>query len=440
MGGDMIVALGRATIDGHTLFGHNCRLPANTALVLERSQGRSHAPDERLPLVRLTLPQARATLATLGLRIAGQWGYLHGVNVCGVAIGYSALRTRLASSEGGLLGTELVRLALERASSARQAVDLIGDLVSRHGQGSGDDQPADSAFLIVDGREAFTLETAGRYWAQQEVRQVRAMSEFCTIRQDWDKVAPGLAACAMEQGWRQDDGSKLDFAGAVAPELAQTGSPLRRWGRATLMLEEQNGHLDLPFFRRPLGDHYEGSDDEVDPILPGRGVPPLCLHARSPEALMTGGSVVARVGSAMEKAMVAWCCPGPPCIGVYLPVLLQGELPEAMASGNAHTRMRQLINHVGVNRSLWDLTRDSLGRLQARLDQEADEFIVEARNAGQRETEKELGRRASLFMQHIVEQFEETLAGLMRQRPMRMPAAAGSVREMASSGSVKVSR
>jgi secernin len=440
MGGDIIVALGQATVDGHTLFGHNCRLPARTALVLERIQGRAHAADERLTLHHITLPQARETLTTLGLQATGQWGYLHGLNACGVAVGCAALRTRLPCPRAGLLGSELVRLALERARTARQAADLIADLVGRHGQGWAEEQPADSAFLIADSREGFTLETAGRYWAQQEVRQVRAMSDFCTIRQDWDKVAHGLSTFAMEQGWRQDDGRKLDFAGVVAPELVQTGSPLRRWGRATLLLEEQNAHLDLAFFRRMLGDHYEGCDDEADPILPGRGVPPLCLHPRSPDSPMTGSSLVLRLGGAMEHGRVAWCCPGPPCIGVYLPVLLDGELPQAFTSGAAHGKMRQLMNNLGVSRSLWDLARDSLGRLQARIDQEADEFILEARNVGQHEAEKEQGRRATLFMQHILERFEETLAGVMRQRLTRNFAMPGWQQEAESSASVKVGR
>jgi secernin len=389
---------------------------------------------------RAVLTQARETLTTLGLQGLGQWGYLHGVNSCGVAIGCTALRTRLACNAPGLLGIELVRLALERARTARQAVDLIADLVSRHGQAYADDTMVDGAFLIADGREAFALETAGSFWAQQEVRQVRAMSDFCAIRQDWDRVAHGLAARAMEQGWRQDDGSKLDFAGVVAPEMVQTGSPLRRWGRATLLLEELNGHLDLPFFRRLLGDHYEGCDDEADPILPGRGIPPLCLHPRSPDALMTGSSLVVRVGSVTTHGQVAWCCPGPPCIGVYLPVLLDGELPEAFASGNAHLRMRQLMNHIGVNRGLWDLARDSLGRLQARIDQEADEFILDRSTAGQRETDKESARRSTLFMQHVLERFEETFAGLMRQRTMRTVTVASPLREAPASGSVKVGR
>jgi secernin len=440
MGGDMIVALGRATVDGHTLFGHNCRQPGRVALCLHRSPGKAHAPDERVSLHRAVLPQARETLTTVGLQALGQWGYLHGFNVCGVAIGCTALRTRLACDAPGLLGIELVRLALERAHTARQAVDLIGDLVSRHGQGSTDENPIDSAFLIADGREAFTLETAGRFWAQQEVRQARAMSDFCTIRQDWDRVAHGLAACAMEHGWRPDDGSKLDFAGIAAPELVQTGSPLRRWGRATLLLEEQNGHLDLAFFRRLLGDHYEGCDDEADPVHPGRGLPPLCQHPRTPDAPMTGSSLTARINESAGTCHVAWCCPGPPCIGVYLPILLDGELPEAFASGSAHLRIRQLMNHVGVNRGLWDLARDSLGRLQARIDQETDEFILEASAAGQRETGKERNRQAVFFMQHILERFEETVAGLMRQRPLRTGGIAGPLQEIPERTAVQSGR
>src|SRR5271166_2901644 len=190
MASDMVVALARATADGRTLFGHNSNGLAREGHALVRVEGRAFAAGETLSTGRLTLPQARHTCTVVAGHRAGQWGYCHGVNEHGVAVGVTAVRTRLSAAGAGLAGTDLVRLALERAASARQAVDLITDLVIRHGQYAEDEgQAADSSFLVADGREAFAVETCGRFWAEQVVGSVRAATNLCHLRQDWDRIA-----------------------------------------------------------------------------------------------------------------------------------------------------------------------------------------------------------------------------------------------------------
>jgi secernin len=431
MGGDAIAALERATLNGHTLFGHNCRRPAVELLELCHITGRSHAPEERIETGRVALPQARETYALLGVQTRGHWGLHHGVNLWGVAAGWTRLRTRLKREAPGLGGSDLVRLALERGRTARQANDLVGDLVSRHGT------DGDCALLIADGREAFVLETAGRHWVYQEVREARAITDLCTVGQDWDGIAPGLSTVSIDNGWWPADGSKLDFAGVVALPAASSRAELRRWGRATLLLEEQNGQIDLGFIRRLLGDHYEGCADECDPLLPGEGLPPLCQHAETPDAPLTASSLVVSLDPKVTSARLAWCCAGPPCTGVYLPLLLNGDAVEAYgtAATGPHARVRELLRHIGRQRGLWELTRDSLGRLQARLDQETEDYVIEAAAAGERETPAELGRRATLFMRHARERFEETVEGLRRQRPRR-----STTTEIVASGQWLVAR
>ena len=76
----------------------------------------------------------------------------------------------------GLLGMDLVRLALERSRSAAQAIDVLGSLVERYGQfGSGvptKDHAAggyDNAFLVADPSEAWVLEAFGQQWAARRL-------------------------------------------------------------------------------------------------------------------------------------------------------------------------------------------------------------------------------------------------------------------------------
>ena len=64
---------------------------------------------------------------------------------------------------------------------------------------------------IADGSEAYVLETCGRYWALLECGHTRAVTDAALIRQDWHRLAPGLADFVIEKGWWQDDGSKIDF-------------------------------------------------------------------------------------------------------------------------------------------------------------------------------------------------------------------------------------
>ena len=297
MGGDMVVALGRATVAGCTLFGHNSNRPARERPTLHRVPGRSYASGEKVRVQYLELPQARQTYTVLGSQPHGFWGYDQGLNEHGVTLGHAATHTRMRCTALGLCGTDLVRLTLERTRSARQAVDVLTDLVRRHGQGmraGGEpDSAADHVYLIADSSEAFAVETAGDRWVYQQVHEVRAMGDLCTIRQDWDGIADGLSSHAIARGWWPGDGSKLDFAGAVAEPSEPRA--LRRWGRATLLLEQQNGHIDSTFIRRVLTDHYEGCPDEVDPLAPGDGPPSLCRHGLTAEAEATAVSFIARV-------------------------------------------------------------------------------------------------------------------------------------------------
>src|SRR5207248_4013069 len=214
--------------------------------------------------------------------------------------------------------------------SARQAVDVLAELLERHGQGvpgSAAEDDGDHAFLFADAAEAFVVETAASHWVCQDVLQVRAVSNVCTVRQDWDRISKGLGGYAIARGWWPADGSKLDFADALSDNPVGEESALRRWGRATLLLEQQNGHIDVGFLRRLLCDHYEGTHCEVDPLAPRPTPVPICHHAAERG---TAASTVAHLARDAQRLPRLECAYGPPCSGVYFAVLLDGELPPVM--------------------------------------------------------------------------------------------------------------
>jgi secernin len=405
MGSDVVVALGPAT-QGGTFLGFNGHRPPGERQRLRKTPGRSFSLGERVNLPSLDVPQVRQTATVLGWQPAGCWGYYFGVNEHQVALGCAHWESTLSSPQPALAGTDLVRLALERGRSARQAVDVLTGLVERHGQGlAQDDVSKDHLFLVADPHEALAVETAGSHWVYQQIREVRAVSDAGVIRQDWDRIAPGLADLAIRRGAWPADGSKLDFVGALCDWPTGERSGLRRWGRATLLLEQQNGVIDLHCLRRLLADHYEGTRFEVNPLDPEPGPSPLCQHG--PLGEITAASLVARLAADEEGLPVLWYAAGPPCLAVALPVFLDGDLPETLADSEAAdsvwARSREVVRRLRICPERWMLLRELNAPLQARLDHEAEEFAHEAARWKKQGKQDQLRRFAGLFLEHALE-------------------------------------
>jgi secernin len=425
---DAVVALARATVDGQTLFGRKSRSPSGHFAPLCRVPGRACAPDEKLRTEYLELPQARQTYSVLGCQPEESWGYEHGFNEHQVAVGCMSLMPKLRCDGPGLSGTDIARLALERSRTARQAVDLLTSLVERYGQGAFPGCPADAehdnAFLIVDPTEAYAVETSGHHWVYQEVQEVRAVSNVRVIRQDWDRISQGLASYAIGQGWWADDGSKLDFAGALGQSLGAHGSAMRRWGRNTLRLMEQNGQIDTALIRHLLSEELEEAPRRSDSRAQGDGEVHWRQSRRDDAIQANAAGFVVSLTSAPERLAVAWYAFGLPRTSLYFPVFLDGELPETFTPGqpassdNFWRRMSRLSDQLERNPERRELVRDSFARLQARFDQEAEEFNAEGAALKQRGAHSDLHRLATLFMQYNLERFETVLADALRTRPM----------------------
>src|ERR1700694_2415609 len=120
--------------DKATLFAKNSDRPVTEAQLVE-----AHARREgggRLRTQYLELPDGGAA-ATLLSRPDWLWGAEHGVNEHGVAIGNELVNTvdDPRAAPPALLGMDLVRLGLERGATAEEALDIMTDLLERHGQG-----------------------------------------------------------------------------------------------------------------------------------------------------------------------------------------------------------------------------------------------------------------------------------------------------------------
>ncbi|MCZ2095404.1 MAG: C69 family dipeptidase [Anaerolineae bacterium] len=324
---DTLVALGSATADGITLFAKNSDREPNEAHHLLRVPRAHHPAGSTVTCTYLTIPQARTTYEVLLAKPFWIWGAEMGANEHGVAIGNEAVFTRVPyEKQAGLLGMDLLRLGLERARTAREALDVITGLLAEYSQGGNSGFRHKfyyhNSFLIADPRDAWVLETAGRHWAAEQVRDVRAISNGLTIGTRWDLASDDLVSYAVERGWcrGRDD---FHFANCYSDTL-YTRLSACRYRRATTeqALRSQIGALTVPAMIAALRSHGAA------PYNPAAGLTgaEVCMHAAfgPVRASQTVGSMVSSLAPDVQTHFVTGTAA--PCTSVFKPVWLGADL------------------------------------------------------------------------------------------------------------------
>lgn len=102
-------------------------------------------------------------------KAATVWGGESGANDQNVSIGITTWSCENNVSKDTLLSTDLVRLALERCSSATDAVDFIGLMIERYCSKDDHHLSTKYGFLICDGSNAWLLNVVGQLWAAEQI-------------------------------------------------------------------------------------------------------------------------------------------------------------------------------------------------------------------------------------------------------------------------------
>ncbi|HTU21845.1 MAG TPA: C69 family dipeptidase [Gemmataceae bacterium] len=337
-GCDTLVATATGTADRSVIFAKNSdRLP-DECQHLRVYPSRDWQKGATLRCQYVSLPQVRHTYRVLGSQPFWLWGFEHGVNERGVAIGNEAIWTTAPRQRVGLLGMDLIRLGLERGGTAREALDVMTALLEKHGQGGSprhnDPKAAcyDSSFILADPGEAWVLETSGRSWAARRIQGVYSISNRPCLGSDFD-----LASAAL-RGRKE-----LDFARDLGDytKYPQT-SGQSRCKRSRQLLQDRAGHIGVADMMTMLSDHGGASDAKK----PGAFGPTLCAH---PGTGQTAASMVAHLH---KDGIIAWCSFVTPCIGIFLPFFVDASVPEVLAQGAATFtaaspwwRVKRLLDH-----------------------------------------------------------------------------------------------
>lgn len=332
LGCDTVVALAPAAASGVVLFGKNSDRPpgeAQAPLLVERA---THAPGATVRCQYVEIPQVRETARVLGSRPVWLWGFEMGLNEHGVAIGNETIFAHEAPAAVGLLGMDLVRLGLERGTSATHALDVLIELVETHGQGGSGfrdvEWPYNNSFLVADATEAWILEAAGKRWAARRARDVDSISNHVTIGADWDRLGVDTEAHARASGLAVAE--PFDFAAAyrdvsVVPPVLSSG----RLRRSRELLDRGRGAHTLASLRAVLRDHDATGPRFVPGAAPDQeAFYTLCMHQGPSRTAM---SMVAELEPEPRSARVAWLAFGRPCASAYFPLLVAGTLPPALS-------------------------------------------------------------------------------------------------------------
>ena len=336
---DTMVALGNATADGSVILAKNSDREPNEAHVLMHVPHAHHEPGTQVRCTYATLPQVRETYEVLLCKPFWLWGCEMGVNEKGVAIGNEAVFTKEPYAETGLLGMDLMRLALERADTAEDALHLITELLMRHGQGGASGYlhkgtRYHNAFIIADPHDAWVIETAGKYWAAERVRDVRSISNRLTIHSEYDLCSPGLVEHAIAKGWcrARDD---FDFARCYSDRLyTHFGRGMERQCRTTDLMRASMGDITAQTMMSILRDHGAAASDVT--FSPAKSsMRSVCMHAGN-ELLRYSQSTGSMVSCLGRDEQVHWVTgTSAPCTSVFKPVYLNGlQLAEHGAEAN----------------------------------------------------------------------------------------------------------
>jgi len=367
---DTLIAAPNVTKNNQALFAKNSDRPPNEAQYLDWIPARTYQPGESVQCTYINIPQVETTAAVLLSRPFWMWGAEMGINQYGLVIGNEAVFSKVpANKEPALLGMDLLRLGLERAQTAVQAVEVIVELLDEYGQGGNCVQDGHlyyhNSFLIADPSDSWILETIDKHWFARQVKSIYSISNVLSLENKWDRSSEGLEDFMLEKGLSRDkDQINLarDFSDLIYTTFADGKS---RCSRSLELMLRNTGKITLQTMAAILRDHGDNSDPT--PELTGADI---CMHASlGPiRGSQTTGSMIASLQA--DKPLIFVTGTAAPCTGIFKPVWVDappdlGPLPTDTFDQKtifwAHEELhREVIKNYPARAAAYQTERDAL--------------------------------------------------------------------------------
>lgn len=333
---DTIIAAPSATKNNHMLFGKNSDREPDEVQNLIYIPAQDYQEGTELQCTYVSIPQVTHTHAVLLSQPFWMFGAEMGINEFGVVIGNEALMTKIKPSVTGLTGMDLLRLALERSSTASEARDTIISLLENHGQGGmcgyRHQLQYMNGYLIGDPQHAFVLEIVEKEWAWKEIHDVWSISNKISLTNDFDNRSENLIHFAIEKGWCKSE-ADFNFAQCYSDKVITWGARARgREQDNRQCLLQNKGNLTLQHFMDALRTH-----DSTPTWHPSKGLRmTVCAHATNnlTRATQSVNSLV--VENITENPIILTTGASNPCISPYFPIKVSPVgLPQEYQQGEA---------------------------------------------------------------------------------------------------------
>ena len=260
------------------------------------------------------------------------------MNEWGVVVASNQCPSRLTDTVDGI-GKGLRHRITARATSAREAVLLAGEIVASEGYKSNG-----RTYFICDPREGWAFSViGGKHWLAHRIAddEVAAFPNSFTIQDvDFDDSASflaseGLVEYAESRGWYDPDTTGVfDFARTFADPEVAAGSfnVCRQWTALRYLTSDtvRANWNNLPFAMSPdhkldvedlmaiMRDHYEHTKVQ---ILPTDSSNPHANRFMTVCSPITQMSFIAELRDDLPRdvGLVYWLCLGKPCESFYVP-------------------------------------------------------------------------------------------------------------------------
>lgn len=325
---DSFVALPHHTESGHLIFGKNSDREPNEAQSIVHIPAKFHSEKE-LNCTFITIPQVKETFEVILSKPFQMWGAEMGVNEHGLTIGNEAVFTKLkfAKKNDGLTGMDMLRIALERCKSADLALEMITELLTEYGQDAcGGYQDENffyhNSFIIADASVAWVLETAGKHWIAQKVRDFRSISNGLTIEEDYDLISPNAIHFANQQGWIKK-GKDFNFKKAYSDFFYTKFSNCKiRQGRSMKSGNDSKGNFGKKEAIKILTSHNRSTEKFKPSHCSSASI---CMHPTGiANPSQTTGSMVAEIRK--NKPPTIWLTgTSMPCLSIFKPFFFGGN-------------------------------------------------------------------------------------------------------------------
>jgi dipeptidase len=311
------------------IFGKNSDREPNEAQAIVRFSRREPS-EKKLQCTYIEIPQVALTHEVILSKPFQMWGAEMGANEHGLVIGNEAVFTKISfqKKNQGLTGMDLLRLALERCSSADAALDLMIQLLADYGQDACGGYRNrrffyHNSFLIADRHSAWVFETAGPHWVAKKIQRHYAISNGLTLDGGYDRISPHAEDYAKIKGWSKK-GEPFSFAKAYSDWFYTRMSKCKLRRTYSTQAIQNNPELDVLSAMQILRQHGDEPENHYDPSHGGTGN--VCMHSTGPtNPSQTTGSMVFELPLDGSTPIVWLTGTSMPCLSVYLPFFFGGK-------------------------------------------------------------------------------------------------------------------